>query len=290
MQQSVNSKAVNLDIPRLGAGMGYRREISKDILDARDSIDFVEIITDQFINNPRHAEELEQVCQHFQVIPHGVGLSIGSAAPPGRDYLLAIRQISDLTKSPYYSEHLCVTQAPGIDIGHLSPLWLTEQVLKRVIENVSRVQDFLGKPLVLENITYLLSIPHGTVPEPEFFTRLTEATGCGLLLDLTNVHINSVNHKFDPVAYLEKMPLERVVQTHLAGGYWSNGILIDGHSEPVQEESWKLLELLVKKTILKAIIIEHDHNFPEMSVLLQQINRARHLIAGAPPTTASSNE
>ena len=279
-------KAFNRDFPRLGAGLGYRREISKDILDAKDSIDFVEIITDQFINNPRHAEELERVCQHFRVIPHGVGLSIGSAALQSRDYLLAIRQISDLTKSPYYSEHLCVTQAPGIDIGHLSPLWLTDQVLKRVIKNVSQVQDFLGKPLVLENITYLLHIPNETMPETEFFTRLTEATGCGILLDLTNIYINSVNHRFDPAAYLEKMPLEKVVQVHLAGGYWSNGILIDGHSELVQEESWKLLELLVKEITLGAVIIEHDHNFPEMSSMLQQIGRARDLIAGERQATA----
>lgn len=270
-------KAVNGEIPRLGTGLGYRREISKDILEAKDSIDFVEIITDQFINNPRYIEELEQVCQHFKVIPHGIGLSIGSAELQNPDYLFAIRQISDLTKSPYYSEHLCLTQVPGIDIGHLSPLWFTDKVLKRVIKNVRQVQDFLGKPLILENITYLMKVPNETISETDFFKRLTEATGCGILLDLTNIYINSVNHKFDPVDYLEQMPLENVVQVHLAGGYWSNGILIDGHSELVQEESWNLLELLVKKINLKAVLIEHDHNFPEMSTMIQQINRARKI-------------
>jgi uncharacterized protein len=115
--------------------------------------------------------------------------------------------------------------------------------------------------------------------QAEFFHRLVEATHCGILLDITNVYINSVNHQFDPVAFLDAMPLDRVVLIHLAGGYWSHGILIDGHSESVQEESWHLLEILTKKTRVRASILEHDANFPEhIDPLLRQVERAREMI------------
>lgn len=222
--------------------------------------------------------ELEEICTIFTVIPHGIGLSVGSAMPLDQNYLRAIKHISDLTKSPYYSEHLCMTRAPGIDIGHLSPLWFTEAVLENTIRNVTRVQEYIGKPLVLENVTYLVGIPDGNMSQTEFFNRLVEATGCGVLLDVTNIFINSMNHEFDAIAFLEQMPLNRVVQVHIAGGFWRNEIFIDSHSEPVQEETWKLLQALVSRTQVKGVILEHDSNYPEMPILLYQVAKARQLM------------
>ena len=173
-----------------------------------------------------------------------------------------------------------MTRAPGIDIGHLSPLWFTETVLDITIENVRRVQDYLGKPLVLENVTYPFDIPRADMTQPEFFGRLVEASGCGILLDVTNVYINSVNHHFDPVEFLKNMPLDRVVQVHLAGGFVKDGVMIDGHSEVVDEQSWSLLDTLVSLVPVRASILEHDANFPEqISVLLSQVTRARGILA-----------
>src|SRR5581483_9441513 len=132
-------------IPVQGVGLGFRRELKEDIFAAREEIDFLEVITDQYLHHPGALRELEQVCASFQVIPHGIGLSVGSVGPLEQSYLQAIKRISDLTRSPYYSEHLCITRAPGIDIGHLSPLWFTEEVLANAISNVTRVQEYLGK-------------------------------------------------------------------------------------------------------------------------------------------------
>jgi uncharacterized protein len=267
-------------LPHLGAGLGYRGEIKDTILAARDEIDFVEIIVDQFAGDERGVDEVRELCEVFVVIPHGIALSIGSATGIDRSYLERIKRISDATGAPYYSEHLCMTRAPGLEIGHLSPLALTEEMLELTIENVRVVQDVLEKPLILENVTYLFSIPGEEMTQAAFFERLVESTGCGVLLDVTNVYINSTNHGFDPVEFLDAMPLESVVQIHLAGGYWSHEILVDSHSEPVQEESWELLDQLARRIPIRGAIIEHDANFPEtLRPVLDQVARARSIIA-----------
>lgn len=272
-------------IPVLGSGIGYRHELKEHIYEHKHAIDFVEIIADQFTGKAGAWAELAEVCSVFPVIPHGIGLSVGSATPLDGAYLRSIKAVSDFTEAPYYSDHLCMTRAPGIDIGHLSPLWLTEEVLATTIRNVQEVQDSLGKPLVLENITYLFDVPAATMTEPEFFSRLVEATGCGVLLDVTNVHINSVNHHFEPIRFLREMPLQNVVQVHLAGGFWSDGILVDGHSERVDESSWGLFSALAQMAQIKGCIVEQDANFPEdLSGLLEDVTRAREVLARARPS------
>lgn len=266
-------------VPILGSGIGYRRELRQPVYQARHDIDFIEVIAEQFTGDGVHVEELQELTQTFTVIPHGVSLSIGSTSLEP-EHLRAIRRVSDLCRSPYYSEHLALTRAPGIDIGHLSPLWFTEPVLARTADNVKRVQDLLGKPLVLENVTYLFDIPGARMSQTDFFERLLDATGCGMLLDLTNLHTNATNHGFDAYAFLHALPLDRVVQLHLAGGYWADGLLIDGHCEPVEPATWLLLDALVQLAPIKASILEHDANFPdEFDVLLGQVRRARAALA-----------
>lgn len=265
-------------IPVLGSGLGYRRELKRAMFESREAIDFVEIVTDQFLSDALQLEELAELRDVFTVIPHGVGLSLGSVVLD-EEYLRAIKVVSEVTRSPYYSEHLAMTRAPGIDVGHLSPLWFTEAVLRITVDNVNQVQDVLGKPLVVENVTYLFDIPNAGMKQTEFFGRLVEGTGCGMLLDLTNLHTNAVNHHFDPLVFMRELPLDRVVQVHLAGGYWANGVLIDGHCEPVEDGSWRLLEALAGQMEIRASILEHDANFPpDLSVLLNQVDKARRVI------------
>src|SRR5436305_7407867 len=268
------------ELPCLGVGLGYRPALREGIFAFKDEIDFLEIITEQYIDKANDRDKLAKVCEQFQVIPHGVSLSIGSMSPLDRDYLRAVKQISDLTRSPYYSEHLCMTSAPGIEIGHLSPLWFNEETLQNTIRKVSEVQEYLGKPLILENVTYLFELPASPMSQTTFFQRLVGATGCGVLLDATNVFINSLNHHFDPIAFLDEMPLDHVVQVHLAGGYWRDETFIDGHSELVQEESWDVFKALVARCQVKGVIFEHDDNFPEMMLLVEQIRRARNILRG----------
>jgi len=265
----------------LGCGLAYRAEIADHIRAARADIDFVEVATDQFATRPSRLDELRDIASMLPVAPHGTGLSIGSKGSIPREILERVRLVSDITGSAYYSDHLCMTRVPGIDLGHLTPLWFCDEVLAAAVARIREAQDFLGKPLVLENITYAFTIPHGQMVETEFFNQLTAATGCGVLLDVTNLYINSINHHFDPIAYMNDMPLDHVVQVHLAGGEWRGSILADSHSHPVPEEVWELFSMLCRLTTVKGAIIERDGNLADFTSLIAEVSRARAILHGS---------
>ncbi len=269
------SQAID-QIPFLGSGIGYRRQIGKELIAHSASIDFFEIVSEQFLNRPADLEELEELAERAQCIPHGLGLSVGSAEPAPAAYLSSIRELIQITGAPYYSEHLAITHVPGIEIGHLSPIQRTQEALDITVQNVNRAQDMLGVPLILENVTYQFEIPGAEMPEPAFLTEVTERTGCGMLLDVTNLRTNSVNHKFDPLKMLNDLPLSQVVQIHLAGGYWDGDTLIDGHCAEIEEGTWTLLDALLERTPVRGSILEHDIDFPsDVNVLINQLGRAR---------------
>lgn len=283
-------------IPFVGSGVGYRGEIRDGIWEHREAIDCVEVITDRYTESPAFSSELEELRGAFHVIPHGIGLSIGS---PEVDmaYLEEVRRVTRLTRATYYSEHLCMTRGPGIDIGHLAPLWFSEEVLANTIANVDRVQGYLGLPLILENTTYPFVIPDADMSQTEFFHRLVKATGCGILLDITNVRVNAVNHGFDPVDFLDQMPLDHVVQLHTSGGYvGTDGDMIDGHCRTPDDEVWRLIEAFAARAQVKGSILEHDEAFPDdFSLLLNTVTRTREVLGwpspaagGAAPTPAST--
>ncbi|MEA2562608.1 MAG: uncharacterized protein QOH06_4112 [Acidobacteriota bacterium] len=278
-------------IPFQGSGLGYRNELKKSVWEHRSEIDCLEVITDRYIENPHLTSELEELCDSFRVIPHGVCLSIGS---PDLDfeYLRGVRRVCEITKTPYYSEHLCMTRAPGIEIGHLAPLWFTDEALAVTIDNVHRVQDFLGMPLILENTTYPFEIPGADMSQTEFFHRLVGATECGVLLDIANIRINSANHGFDPVSFLDQMPLEYVVQLHMSGGFEDNrGELIDGHCRTPDEAIWSLLEeLAVRAPHVQGSILEHDASFPEdFSDLMSTVTRTRRTLDWVPSAKSADS-
>ncbi len=265
-------------VPFLGSGFGYRREISAEIFQHADQIDFVEVIADQYMYGVSSLRFLQRLRETFIVIPHGVGLSIASPGPLEESYADLACNVSDACDSPYYSDHLCMTKVPGIDLGHLAPMWFTAELLKNTIEKVDRLQSRLGKQVVLENVTYDFTIPGADLSQEEFFGELVGATGCGMLLDVTNLYTNSVNHGFDPLEALGRLPLESIVQVHLAGGFWDGGVLFDGHCAPVPEEVWALFEQLVERTPVRAALLEHDAHFPAIEELLSQVSRARELL------------
>ncbi|GCE15094.1 DUF692 domain-containing protein [Tengunoibacter tsumagoiensis] len=271
-------KNLTASLPTLGVGLGYRSELRAGIFAHRDQIDFLEIITDNYLSTPEAIIALEELCASFPVIPHGVDLSIGSCMPLEPSYLRGIKRISDLTKSPYYSEHLCLTRVPGKDIGHLAPLWFTEELLEHLISRVLTLQDALEKPLILENVTYMLEIPHSSLDQATFFQEIVSATGCGVLLDVTNAFINAANHHFDAEHFLRQMPLSHLVQVHLAGGYWRGDWLVDGHSELVSPEIFSLFQTLASLCPIKNVIFEHDAHFPSMDDLLHQMAYARRIL------------
>lgn len=277
-----------IELEPIGVGIGYRREIA-DLLEANvDRLDFVEVIADQFFD-VRDAHLDTMLSTFHRVIPHGVGLSIASAAPLRLDYLEKMRALADRLQAPYYSDHLALTSVPGIDLGHLSPVSYTPESLALISRRVEQVQEYLGRPIALENLTHSFLLPPTTSPfdEAEFFAQLHQRTDCKILLDVTNVYITSVNMGFDPQAYLSLIPAAAVAQVHLAGGVLSNGQLIDSHSAPVPAEVWPLYETVCRRHRLPATLLERDTDFPDNpDELWDDLDTARAIWESATPSTA----
>jgi uncharacterized protein len=276
-------------IPYLGSGLGFREELAEETFAAHEQLDFVEVIAEQYAR-PEGLDRLREIADTFTVIPHGVGMSIGSMGPVDSEHLKTIKRVSDVAGSPYYSDHLCMTRVPGIDLGHLAPLWFREDLLKKTIEKVRIVQDALNKPLILENVSYVVDLPNSELTQTEFIRELTASTGCGILLDVTNLYTNAVNHDIDTRQFLDELPVDRVVQVHLAGGYWRDGVLIDGHSNPVPEEVWELYTQLCDQTDIKGALLEHDQDFPSIDSLLEQVWRARTILEHSRSASSGSAE
>ncbi|OHU96989.1 hypothetical protein BIW53_03510 [Pseudoalteromonas byunsanensis] len=272
------SKAIE-SLPFLGAGLGYRYQIHDDILANESEIDFLEIITEKYIGAPaRTIDSLAEMAEKFTIIPHGVSLSVGSARKVSKTFLSNVKEVVDILNAPYYSDHLATTECPGIDLGHLSPIQYSEVTLKYTIDNINMVQDTLGIPFVIENITKTLEIPGSTMSEEEFLHQLVDKTGCGMLLDVTNLYTNSVNFGFDALERAKQLPLNTVVQAHLAGGIWHHGKLIDSHSEAIPNQVWQLFERLIPFMPIKGALIERDDNYPDFNELLSEVRMSKDLL------------
>ena len=263
-------------LPTLGVGLGFREPFRAEMILNRERVDFVEITADHFLGvPPEKLAELDLLADHFPVIPHGLNLSLGSAEGLDLEYLDALAALVTRIEPPWWSEHVSFTRAGSVEIGHLTPLPFTSEALDALCANIAEVRSRIDTPLILENITYILALPGAEMSEAEFLTELSNRTECGLLLDVTNLYTNAVNHSFDPVDFLDRLPLDRVVQLHVAGGHWHDGLLIDSHSHPIPREVWELTEEIVARAPVKGIILERDEALPPIDELLTDLDRAR---------------
>jgi len=243
-------------------------------------IDWLEVITEHYIQTvPEQAARARQLRSHFPLIPHGIEMSIGSENEVDPAYVNAITEFTKTIEAPWFSDHLSFTQADNIALGQLTPVLRTAQNAEMIGRRARAVQERVGLPFLLENITYYLDV-ESELTESEFITAVVQQADCGLLLDLTNIYINSVNHGFDPFDFLAQLPLERVLQVHLAGGEWQGSIMIDSHAHPVNEEVWCLLEFVLSRSPVKGILIERDQNFQDdFSDLREDLVRGRQMLA-----------
>lgn len=273
-------------IPYVGCGIGLRGDISDETFANSKEIEAVEVISERFFSNQivRNTPYLLKAKSFFRVIPHGVKLSIGSAAPIPAQYLKDMKRLTNELNAPYYSDHFALTHDDDmLDIGHLSPLWFTKETLDHICTRIDQIQQYLGKPLVLENITAPFTIPEADFEEPEFITRVCEKTGCGLLLDVTNVFINAYNQKKDAMQLVKQYPLQYLVHVHLAGGEVHGDTFVDTHSQSVSgvnEGIWELLEYVARNANVRTFIIERDDNFEEEfeDMVLKDLRRAKSII------------
>jgi uncharacterized protein (UPF0276 family) len=246
------------------------------------SMGFFEVISENFMDcagGRRRA--LDLIAERYPVVLHGVSLSIGSTDPLNFGYLRRLRDLADAVRARLVSDHVCWTGVLGRNTHDLLPLPFTEAALTHVAERVRIVQEFLGRRLVLENPSTYVGFTGSTMTEPEFLARLAEDTDCELLLDVNNVYVSAVNHDFDPVAYLDALPLNRVAQIHLAGHTDYGTHLIDTHDAPVTDAVWDLYRLVIERAGAIPTLVEWDDKLPAFPVLIAELDKARQIAAAA---------
>ncbi|HEX7682624.1 MAG TPA: DUF692 domain-containing protein [Trinickia sp.] len=285
--EAASVRAPRLGLPNLGDGVGLRHAHFPHLMTtapAQWGVDWFEIISENFIGHDGYAAHvLEHVAAHRPVVMHGVSLSIGSSAPLDRAYLRKLRELAERVRPAWISDHLCWTGVNGRNTHDLLPMPLTRESLAHVADRVRAVQDDLGRPLILENPSTYLTFQASQMSEPEFLGVLAEATGCGLLLDVNNVYVSATNHGFDPVAYIEALPAEHVVQLHLAGPSDCGTHLLDTHDQPVPAAVWPLYALAQHRTGGVSTLLEWDARIPPFPELVDELAKAKTVRDGSVP-------
>ncbi len=261
-----------------GFGLGLRKPHYADFLKAAVPVDFVEVISENFmVPGGRPRRILHQVRAHYPVALHGVSLSVGSAHGLDAAYLARLRGLVDEIEPLFVSDHLSWSRTPGFNAHDLLPLPYTAEALDIVCANLAHAQECLGRAMLIENPSSYLAFAQSDMAEWEFLERVCARTGCGLLLDLNNIHVSAINHGFDPLAYLAGVPLDRVRQIHLAGHSQGETLLIDTHDQPVPPSVWTLFAQVIDRLGPVAVMIERDDNIPPLADLLAELDQARSL-------------
>ncbi len=270
---------MNAIAPYSGFGLGLRRDHYQDFLTREVAVDFVEVISENFmVDGGRPLRVLEQVRAKLPVILHGVSMSIGSAHGLDRDHLTRLKTLADRIEPLWVSDHLCWTRTSAHNSHDLLPLPLTRAALGVVCDNIDRAQEFLDRAMLFENPSSYLTFPDDEMPEWEFLAEMSRRTGCYLLLDINNIHVSACNHGFDADKYLAGIPAGRVRQVHLAG-HTPGEIVIDTHDAPVCDAVWQLYARAMSMLGDVAIMIERDDAIPPLAELLAELDRAR-MVAG----------
>ena len=264
--------------PSPGFGLGLRTPHYPDFLAGPQPVDWLEIITDNFlVDGGKPLAMLERFRRDYPMAMHGVALSIGSAQGLNPDYLARVKALADRVQPMWVSEHLCWTGTPGRCLHDLYPLPYTEEAARRVISHIRQTQDVLQRRLVLENVSSYLRFRDSARAEWEFLSHVAQEADCELLLDVNNIYVSSVNHGFDPEAYLQALPVARVRQIHLAGHSDYGSHIIDTHDHPVAPEVWALYASACRRFGAVATMIERDDHIPPLPELLAELEQARRI-------------
>lgn len=267
-----------------GFGLGLRPAHYLDLIGTRAAstgVDWFEILSENYmVPGGKPLAMLDRIRCDYPVAMHGVSLSVGTPQGPSDDYLRALKALVERVQPLWVSDHLCWTGVHGKNMHDLYPLPCTEEAVAAVVRNVRRVQDYLGRPILLENVSSYLSFTADTLQEWEFVAAVAEQSDSLILLDVNNVYVSSVNHGFDPHAYLRALPARRVQQIHLAGHSEQAGCIIDTHDQPVADPVWALYADALRRFGPVATMIERDDNIPPLAELAAELRRARQL-AGA---------
>ncbi len=266
--------------PTAGFGLGLRTAHYQDFLSSAQRVDWLEIITDNFlVDGGKPLAVLEKIRSDYPVAMHGVAMSIGSAAGLDIDYLDRVKRLARRFEPMWVSDHLCWTGFAGNVLHDLYPMPYTEESARLLIAHIRQAQDILERRLVLENVSSYVRFPASTSTEWAFLAHVVEEADCDLLLDVNNVFVSSINHGFSAEAYLEGLPAARVRQIHLAGHSRSGDHIIDTHDQAVSAEVWALYASACRRFPQVATMIERDDNIPPLAALIEELDHARQIAA-----------
>ncbi|HET9480804.1 MAG TPA: DUF692 domain-containing protein [Candidatus Polarisedimenticolia bacterium] len=271
-----------------GQGVGLRREHFERVLSGPTRVDWFEVISENFmVRGGRPLDVLSRVRRDYPVVLHGVSLSVGSSDPLDEGYLKRLAELAAFAEPAWVSDHLCWTGVGGRNAHDLLPMPLTEESLDHVVSRVGRVQERLGRRIALENVSSYVAFASSTIPEWEFLAEMARRADCGILLDVNNVFVSSVNHRFDPDAYLAAIPPDRVWQFHLAGHSDHGAYLLDTHDAPVRDEVWELYRRACARFGPVPTLIEWDGNIPDWDRLEAESLAARRIQQAAVSAAAT---
>ncbi|WP_409297285.1 DUF692 domain-containing protein [Pseudomonas sp. KCJK8993] len=266
------------------AGLGLKTEHFKQVLDQRPDIGFFEVHAENYMvdGGPFH-HYLGLIREHYPLSLHGVGLSIGGEGPLDSQHLARLAALIERYQPQSFSEHLAWSSHGPVFLNDLLPLAYDQPTLQRVCEHVDQVQQRLGRQLLLENPATYLQFQRSTLDEPDFISEVIHRSGCGLLLDINNLHVSCVNHQRDALAYLQALPLQAVGEIHLAGfaedrDDLGDRLLIDDHGAPVDDAVWALYQQVLERIGPMATLIERDNRIPPFATLQAEAGKAEALL------------
>lgn len=260
----------------LGFGLGLRPQHYGEILDGNPQVDWFEIISENyFAAGGQPMRMLDRIAERYPLVMHGVSMSIASTSPLDMTYLERLRALADRVNPRWISDHLCWTGVHGVNLHDLLPVPYTEEALDHVCDRIARVQDYLGRRIAIENVSSYIEYADSEMSEWEFVAEMARRADCWLLLDVNNVFVSGANHAFDGARFIETIPVDRVVQFHLAGHSEGNGHLIDTHDQPVSDAVFDLYRQALQRFGPVSTMIERDDNIPPLAELLGELDRAR---------------
>lgn len=265
-------------LPNLGIGLGLRSEIAEETFSHLDAIDWLEFTPENYMRyGGSNYKYLEFAASKVPLVSHSVCLSAGGADEIDWKFLKEMKAILDDLNVAWFSDHICYTSASGIHVDDLLPLPSTQSAARHLAERIKRIRDFIGRPMLIENISYYTQLPGAQISEAEFITQVLEEADCGLLLDVNNVYVNAMNHRFDAKKFLDSIPLHRVAQIHIAGHTVTDFQLIDTHGESIPEPVFELLDYVLNRVHVKAIMVERDQNFDNFNEILGEVETVRKI-------------
>jgi uncharacterized protein (UPF0276 family) len=274
------SSAMNKPLPEhfLGFGLGLRADHFQEVIDTKPAVDWFEVVSENFMVNggkPKHY--LHKIRESYPMVMHGVSLSIGSTHPLNTTYLKQLKVLVNELQPEWISDHLCWTGAHQVNSHDLLPMPYNNEALSHIVDRVSEVQDYLGQPILMENVSSYITYVESEMTEWEFLNEVAKRSGCNILLDINNIYVSARNHNFSTQDYLNGISKDKVRQFHLAGHTDYGDYVIDTHDHPVADPVWALYKDALKRFGMISTMIERDDNIPPLDDLLAELEVAKRI-------------